>query len=58
MRNDVLERMNHYVIDNIKPNYTAVGRQLNVDPRTVKSAYQKALRGDGVKKKKDTVKVN
>ena len=38
MRNDVLERMKHYVMENIKPNYAAVGRQLNVDPRTVKSA--------------------
>ena len=52
MRNDVLERMKHYVIENIKPNYAAGGRQLNVDPRTVKSAYQKVLIGDDIKCKK------
>ncbi|WP_225363519.1 hypothetical protein [Ligilactobacillus agilis] len=52
MRNDVLERMKHYVMENIKPNYAAVGRQLNVDPRTVKSTYQKVLIGDDIKCKK------
>lgn len=52
MKNDVLERMKYYVIENIKPNYAAIGRQLNVDPRTVKSAYQKVLIGDDIKCKK------
>ena len=43
MRNDIYERMKRFVLDNIKPNYAAVGRQYDVDPRTVKSAYQRAL---------------
>lgn len=32
MRNDIYERMKRFVLDNIKPNYAAVGRQYDVDP--------------------------
>ena len=39
MRNDVYERMKHFVMEDIKPNYAAVARQFEVDPRTVKAAY-------------------
>ena len=45
MRNDVYERMKHFVIEDIKPNYTAIARQYGVDPRTVKAAYLRALNG-------------
>lgn len=50
MRNDVYERMKHFVIEKIKPNYTAVARQYDVDPRTVKAAYMRALNGKSEKK--------
>lgn len=43
MRNDVYERMKHFVIEDIKPNYTAIARQYGVDPRTVKAAYLRSL---------------
>lgn len=45
MRNDVYERMKHFVIEDIKSNYTAIARQYGVDPRTVKAAYLRALNG-------------
>lgn len=45
MRNDVYERIKHFVIEKIKPNYTALARQYNVDPRTVKAAFTRALTG-------------
>ena len=45
MRNDVYERMKHFVIEEIKPNYAAIARQYGVDPRTVKAAYLRALNG-------------
>ena len=47
MRNDVYERMKHFVIEDIKPNYAAIARQYGVDPRTVKAAYLRALNGQG-----------
>ena len=36
MRKDVYERMRYFVLEKIKPNYSAVARQYDVDPRTVK----------------------
>lgn len=42
MRKDVYERMRYFVLDKIKPNYSAVARQYDVDPRTVKAAYLRA----------------
>lgn len=46
MRNDVYERMKIFVMQDIKPNYSALARQLQVDRRTVKRAYQRLLNGD------------
>ncbi|WP_270351212.1 IS21 family transposase [Ligilactobacillus ruminis] len=42
MRKDVYERMRHFVLEKIKPNYSAVARQYDFDPRTVKAAYLRA----------------
>ena len=35
MRKDVYERMRYFVVEKIKPNYSAIARQYGVDPRTV-----------------------
>ena len=45
MRKDVYERMKYFVLEKIKPNYSAIARQYNVDPRTVKAAYLRAQGG-------------
>ena len=37
MRKDVYERMRYFVLDKIKPNYSAVARQYDVAQRTVKA---------------------
>ena len=42
MRKDVYERMRYFVLEKVKPNYSAVARQYDVDPRTVKAAYLRA----------------
>lgn len=42
MRKDVYERVRYFVLEKIKPNYSAVARQYDVDPRTVKAAYLRA----------------
>lgn len=42
MRKDVYERMRYFGLEKIKPNYSAIARQYDVDPRTVKAAYLKA----------------
>ena len=42
MRKDVYERMRYFVLEKIKPNYAAIARQNDVDPRTVKAAYLRA----------------
>lgn len=42
MRKDVYERMRYFVLEKIKPNYSAVARQYDVNPRTVKAAYLRA----------------
>lgn len=42
MRKDVYERMRYSVLEKIKPNYSAVARQYDFDPRTVKAAYLRA----------------
>ena len=42
MRKDVYERMRYFVLEKIKPNYSVVARQYDVDPRTVKAAYLRA----------------
>lgn len=39
MRKDVYERMRYFVLEKIKPNYSTIARQYDVDPRTVKTAY-------------------
>ncbi|MFY4505202.1 IS21 family transposase, partial [Ligilactobacillus ruminis] len=36
------ERMRYFVLEKIKPNYAAIARQYDVDPRTVKAAYLRA----------------
>ncbi|MFR0597656.1 IS21 family transposase, partial [Limosilactobacillus mucosae] len=45
MRKDVYERMRYFVLEKIKPNYSAIARQYDVDPRTVKAAYLRAQSG-------------
>ena len=45
MRKDVYERMKYFVLEKIKPNYSAIARQYGVDPRTVKAAYLRAQSG-------------
>lgn len=42
MRKDVYERMRYFVLEKIKANYSAIARQYDVDPRTVKAAYLRA----------------
>ena len=42
MRKDVYERMRYFVLEKIKPNYSAIARQYDVDPRNVKAAYLRA----------------
>ena len=42
MRKNVYERMRHFVLEKIKPNYAAIARQYDVDPRTVKSGIFKS----------------
>lgn len=42
MQKDVYERMRYFVLKKIKPNYSAIARQYDVDPRTVKAAYLRA----------------
>lgn len=42
MRKDVYERIRYFVLEKIKPNYAAIARQYDVDPRTVKAAYLRA----------------
>lgn len=46
MRKDVYERMQYFVLEKIKPNYSAITRQYGVDPRTVKTAYLRAQSGE------------
>ncbi len=41
MRKDVYERMRYFVLEKIKPNYSAIARQYGVDPRTVYFASKK-----------------
>ena len=48
MRHDIREGVKFYVDNDIKPNYTALGRQYNVDYRTAKKAFQEVKDG-GVK---------
>ena len=42
MRKDVYERMRYFVSEKIKPNYSAIARQYDVEPRTVKATYLRA----------------
>ncbi|WP_455386875.1 IS21 family transposase [Lactiplantibacillus pentosus] len=42
MRHDVREGVKQYVNNDIKPNFTALGRQFGVDYRTAKRAYEEA----------------
>ncbi len=46
MRKDVYERMGYFVLEKIRPNYSAIARQYDVDPRTVKAAYVRAQSGE------------
>ena len=46
MRKDVYERMRYFVLEKIRPNYSAIARQYDVDPRTVKAAYVRAQSGE------------
>ncbi len=48
MRKDVYERMKYFVVEKIKPNYSAIARQYDVDPRTVKTAYLRAQNGETI----------
>ena len=40
LRKDVYERMKYFVVEKIKPNYSAIARQYGVDPRTVKGGFK------------------
>lgn len=46
MRKDVYERMRYFVIEKIKPNYSTIARQYDVDPRTLKAAYLRVQSGE------------
>ena len=46
MRKDVYESMRYFVLEKIKPNYSAIARQYGVDPRTVKAAYLRTQSGE------------
>ena len=46
MRKDVYERMRYFVIEKIKPNHSAIARQYDVDPRTVRAAYLRVQSGE------------
>ncbi|MFR0522818.1 IS21 family transposase, partial [Limosilactobacillus reuteri subsp. suis] len=48
MGKDVYERMKYFVVEKIKPNYSAIARQYGVDPRTVKTAYLRAQNGETI----------
>ncbi|PTM23637.1 IS21 family transposase [Lactobacillus sp. PFC-70] len=45
MRHDIREGVKLYVNNEIKPNFTAIGKQFGVDYRTAKRAYKEALDG-------------
>lgn len=45
MRKDVYERMRYFVVEKIKPNYSAIARQYGVDPRTVKGGFKLSFYG-------------
>lgn len=51
MRKDVYERMRYFVVEKIKPNYSAIARQYGVDPRTVKAAYLRVQSGESIVRK-------
>ncbi|MDO4477373.1 MAG: IS21 family transposase [Clostridia bacterium] len=52
MRNDVFERMKFLVNEDIKPNFSQIGRQYGVDRRTAKAAYDRAKSNQKVTKRK------
>src|SRR5699024_4530606 len=46
MRKDVYETMRYFVLDKIRPKYSAIAWQYDVDPQTVKAAYERAKSGE------------
>lgn len=44
MRQDIREGVVWYIMNNIEPNFTAMGQQFNCDYRIVKAAYLEAER--------------
>ena len=38
--------MRYFVVEQMKPNYSAIARQYGIDPRTVKAAYLRAQSGE------------
>ncbi|EKU93892.1 Transposase and inactivated derivatives [Alloiococcus otitis] len=46
MRRDIREGVKKYMIDGIKPNFSALAQQFGCDYRTVKAAYHEALKGE------------
>lgn len=58
MHYDVFERIKKFVIDEIKTNYSEVAEQLEIDPQTVKTDCQRALRRTVKKEPKKAGKVS
>jgi hypothetical protein len=46
MRRDIREGVKKYMIDGMKPNFSALAKQFDCDYRTVKAAYHEALNGE------------
>lgn len=44
MRDDIKEEMHEYIMKEIKPNYAAMARRYDCDPRTVKRYYEEGTR--------------
>lgn len=44
MRKDIKEEVHEYIMKEIKPNYAAMARRYNCDPRTVKRYYEEGIK--------------
>ncbi|MDR0899096.1 MAG: IS21 family transposase [Lactobacillaceae bacterium] len=54
MRKDIKQEVEYYVMNEIKPNYTAIAEKFNCDPRTVKKHYLKKQETDKTNQKAPT----
>lgn len=52
MRRDIREGVKKYMIDGMKPNFSALAKQFDCDYRTVKAAYHEALNGESGQSKR------